>query len=684
MSLLVLVFDTITILGVAAFITFLWFGSQSNNLWRTIALKGWMTKSVTLASVLLRTALSLQTGIAVPMIASIALERSRIRLSSLASVSTMRNSGSTFLPLLEHLYQAVHLPTARRGKASLVFLLAACLFAITLLLQFTSTLLLSDISTGLVSSSRIFAGSRWSLAGSTFSSGWEARSRSYPVFAEYAETPSDSDNFSDTGLSLKALLPISDRQLLQSIHTFEGSAAVIDSRVICVQPEISEFQVEKPSAELLPIATGVVSIPSGFLPDSLIAKVSSTASVKFACRLAYGIVSADNNFHESNWNISLCQLSSPSLYLLSEWLEASDDDNVEDSRRNGGFWLSPKGKSFSSSYLAVNYSGIKPSIYDEIDYENTPKDILSYFTDVFNSSKPGLQFSPRMEWLDIYRSGAGYGPNSSMISLSLCLPAFGVANAVISAYSFHNRTEPWYTANPELGSFDFTRIRNQLGVSNPVAASSRGILSMPRPTFNLSKYGYGYPSGNDIGMGTQVTSSQDGTIQFTRIQNLNSSTYAAFEIACLAQEILHSGGTIAQAVQSMLWSIVTTQYYRYLFGEMPEAGLKEGESSGYNRTTFIAVQIPGGNGAFASGHAGASWPYLTVMLLLGCHCSAIIVCCIWFLKGAYSSVHTWSILTWMQEPRSQLSGTHGRISLKSVHPLQIAILRIASPQVIRM
>lgn len=157
----------LSLLGVLAFIgyiSFLWFTADENARWRRIALAGWLNKSIALASVILRTAVAVQAGIASSMLAAILLEGPGIRLPELAAISAMRASSAPPHYLFGHLIpetmRAEHRP---RRKWALLFV-CALLSVTTLTLQFTSTILLTDVDIALITG-YVDHHSRWPLEG---------------------------------------------------------------------------------------------------------------------------------------------------------------------------------------------------------------------------------------------------------------------------------------------------------------------------------------------------------------------------------------------------------------------------------------------------------------------------------------------------------------------------------------
>jgi hypothetical protein len=139
-----LVSSAVGILAFIGYISFLWFAANDNPTWKNVALADWTTKSIAIAAVILRAAITAQSGIACSMIAGILLEGPGVALPELATVSMMRAAAPAPYTLLEHIY------TGESSKNWLATGLAATLTVTTMFLQFTSTILLSDVGTGLV------------------------------------------------------------------------------------------------------------------------------------------------------------------------------------------------------------------------------------------------------------------------------------------------------------------------------------------------------------------------------------------------------------------------------------------------------------------------------------------------------------------------------------------------------
>jgi hypothetical protein len=96
-----LVLTALVTLAVVGFLGFLWFADLSNGIWHRIMVTGWATRAVSISTLVLRSAIDLQAGVAAAMLAAIILESTSVRLRDAAKVSTMRASSPQPRALLE-------------------------------------------------------------------------------------------------------------------------------------------------------------------------------------------------------------------------------------------------------------------------------------------------------------------------------------------------------------------------------------------------------------------------------------------------------------------------------------------------------------------------------------------------------------------------------------------------------
>lgn len=114
---------------------------DANNLWRLFALRDWMVQTITVCALLLRLSISVQSTVCTSMIAGLVLEKHYTRKSQVAYFSVVRGINSGPRELLQTM---LHL----RSKTLLTQIelwLLVLLFAVTVALQFSSTILLSDM-----------------------------------------------------------------------------------------------------------------------------------------------------------------------------------------------------------------------------------------------------------------------------------------------------------------------------------------------------------------------------------------------------------------------------------------------------------------------------------------------------------------------------------------------------------
>lgn len=135
------------------------------------------------------------------------------------------------------------------------------LFATTTFLQFSSTVLLSDLHLGTLpglsanlpstydfeykidnGTSRKTPGLGFSLFFGSVSypiqlrtSTWLRNPPAYPAFAEYTKSIESREGVDDTGTLLRAFLPFADAQSRETIRNYSGTAMVLDSRVSCFE-----------------------------------------------------------------------------------------------------------------------------------------------------------------------------------------------------------------------------------------------------------------------------------------------------------------------------------------------------------------------------------------------------------------------------------------------------------------
>jgi hypothetical protein len=259
---------------VLTFLGYLWIDQRltggDERVWRKIILSERITQVATLSSVILRVIITMQATIYTSLIASVVLEKYGAPLSQVASLSIMRASNAGPLSL------AWALITSTRKSLSLATLAVMLLF-ISTAIQFSSTLLVSDLAIATIMDTSTIQAIPISMSldsaiASRQINGWFGRPSAYLPFGEVSpvsdSTPSER-GISDTGRIQRVFVPLS--VLGQStMRQYEGSAFNLDSRFVCIRPSVDAMlSVTAPSSAtsttpLFLQASGNISYGSSF------------------------------------------------------------------------------------------------------------------------------------------------------------------------------------------------------------------------------------------------------------------------------------------------------------------------------------------------------------------------------------------------------------------------------------
>jgi hypothetical protein len=180
-----------------------------------------------------------------------------------AQISQLRASGGNPLDLVPSYLRSLWL-MKKGAPVRGAYVLAIPLLALTtLLLQLTSTVLVSDFSLGTLQGKQRHESLLydfkydflWDGASDDFHGRWGINSTVRPksmwqtsplvcsAFGEFQETIDVPENVDDTGRLFRAFLPFPDAQSRQMISYYAGKALVLDVRVSCQRPQIENLVV---------------------------------------------------------------------------------------------------------------------------------------------------------------------------------------------------------------------------------------------------------------------------------------------------------------------------------------------------------------------------------------------------------------------------------------------------------
>jgi len=240
----ILSLSAVALAAATTILALLWAGAaiatsedDPGQVWKDVVSRGWAPITVTLCAAAIRTAVSLQAGVAMSMIAAVVIEQypHRVRLDDSAFLSIVR---------------AISIQPANmffsRGRGILKSLgfvgsFLVAVMSITMLASaFTSSVLLSDFGNIVIlgPSSKGVMGYGGDSAASNVDV-WRSNPVQYPRFAELTKSFGNrlvGDHLDDTGFVLRAPVPMTKSDQRQTLRKYEGPAVVFDDRVICVAP----------------------------------------------------------------------------------------------------------------------------------------------------------------------------------------------------------------------------------------------------------------------------------------------------------------------------------------------------------------------------------------------------------------------------------------------------------------
>ncbi|ETS76097.1 hypothetical protein PFICI_11484 [Pestalotiopsis fici W106-1] len=551
-------------LGVLGFLIFLWFGygtepegKTATDLWRILALHNWMTQTITLCSLALRVLVSTQSIVCTSLVAALILEKRSVRKPDAAFFSVFRgvNDGPRKL---------VQLMLSHRPTAVLLypeFWLLSLLSLIALSLQFSSTILLSDLHdftiVGGINSTNVQSlfyvpeghGPQWAM-------NFVDLLESTPVLSLFGErrinssVPPDNNGFSDTGLVQQGLLPFADSNTRTSVRDYRGTGMVLNSRVSCMPPVMEvkyllDEQLDNPVAPALAWLTGTLDAAASLRnsgQDISNCSAGTCETIGFRCNVP--IVRPDfpiANYPQSSICIVSSGNSAPNLDSSMRW----------DSSSMPWSWGVPL-------YMAI---------VSNANVEDWPAD---------NESHPITDGHRDGEWLSFTIAPDRY------VNATLCFPALSTERYVVHLEAETALKEPVIPWNLTTLQSDTSEVENFLDVkSGNLSHMKRGIFDMdlhqePDSGPALDVFPPADPNSTmTIGMlasripETLVYWNMGYAIGSNQTIPLCLGCYLApvpihYEFVALMGNIITSSGRAAYAVQSLIYMLTTGAYIESL------------------------------------------------------------------------------------------------------------------------
>ncbi|KAG0651193.1 hypothetical protein D0Z07_2813 [Hyphodiscus hymeniophilus] len=636
---------TVAALGIWSFWTFIWFSNGRNPTWHWIMVNDHIKVIVSASAEALNRVVGFMLGVECSMVLALALERSEVLFPSLVSASIGRSGtgpGKSF-GMVKRIARKKWPYKGWDFRLPFVVILLCLIEIMTL---GTHTVLFSDIRLGQISSHHnstdVNFGFKYynetisSLGGqadvlTSSDSGWVLKPPSYPVFAEYTESPFVQHGVSDTGVTLRAFLPYADSVARQSIHSYTGPTTVLDTRVTCQLPSFDNITIQVQSAGL--IVAGYVKATtftprlgnSTWLPAHGVNNGwIRNGAAPFVCIAP--LVNSSTYGVPDQWRASICQLANSgrnadgiSGGLVSEF-------------RDYATWLANvpnynDASNFGTAYIILNISSGASAEWQEV--------VPSGDSRPMSLSQP-LQVN---EWAQFSL------PPDLSFSASLCYSAFDTADisVVVTSRDTRNRTEPQPRFNFGTQRYTFGDVRNQYGqardhdddissleargifqlvnqswiagpgVQPPIYSYIRQYANLAGPYFsdgNTPYYSAFMLSTDSQGADYNAT---DYYAEFPILSGLQSVNPDAMHY-WLFQDILAHGGSIAFAVQSLLTTLTSMVYY-------DQMALFDNRAA-VMKSVFIESNLP-----------RAIWGWLSVTIVFFLHIFLAWMILFWFLAS---------------------------------------------------
>ncbi|WYZ43286.1 hypothetical protein EsH8_VI_000985 [Colletotrichum jinshuiense] len=554
------------ITGAVVFLGYFWVGAMRATdgeivhpqFWNLIVFSDWASRAVTITAAVLRVCLAFQMGVFTAMLASLMIERAGVPLMSAPLISMLRAVSASPYNLVN--WTTFTMP----WRSSLIYTIA---IAISVLLtaasQFSSTVLLSDFTTVNVTVPWEFASILYGRSGQNDdilegSRIWNSQPWTYFRFAEHPRIPTGdqlSDRYEDTGHILRAFLPFMSESSRSRLRRYEGPAAVIDSRVVCVRPVIEDVVFSISASDIDPhldhyreyFVRGTFGF-GGEFDEIPINDVTSRTEWPFHC-----VVSAEGSYKD-DWDLSICSAHGGKLQAAGPVYQGMP---VLSSLLSG---------TSTSIFLMFNGTGAV----------ETWRPIIRNFGNI--SSDSSRWEASAQNWTasidEIWARIDVPGTNNSM-SVSACFANLGghVLNVSISGDT--NSIEPSLVWDKTTARFNTDVIRNQYSTPGyyNLSVESRGILSLAsKDTWENEpvKIDYGrvlltsvdssLPFMNRGAFDPDLDPSPCGTLR-TGPTGGDSSRALHYAHSALFQDVLKRGGNLSEALQAVLMVTQQMEYY---------------------------------------------------------------------------------------------------------------------------
>ncbi|KIW07211.1 uncharacterized protein PV09_02076 [Verruconis gallopava] len=374
---------------------------------------------------------------------------------------------------------------------------------------------------------------------------WLRKPQMYPTVAEYSQPRYIEDGVEDTGISLRAFLPLTAASDRETLHEYIGRTTVVDTRVTCQVPDLLNAMVQASSTLLTLNGTVRATTKTPRLGNftAVISNVQDSngqipyeynVPVPFSCTAGSDGEGDTITKAAGQWRVSLCQLGETSSVasggLVSEFRDPARLPKTRQSRTILGIGSEQLG----TGYLLLNVTLGGAAKWEAVTGNGATAPAIS-------------QHGP---WRDLVYSNADL-----VLSVSLCYSGFDAADLPVQINSKSNRSEPFPTYDRQSGTFKFESRNTWLAEDDelsPMEPYIRRFVNMY--TEKVAAIGI----GNAPNITTILWQSAE-CLTLTSQRICPDPMYM-----WLFQDIVKTGGSVAFALQSLLTLLSSLAYYDQL------------------------------------------------------------------------------------------------------------------------
>jgi hypothetical protein len=581
----ILVGCTLGLLLATGYLIFLWFANPATTTWKVIILSDWTATSLAICGVAIRWLSSFQMMLCTSILAWNVL-REGTPASKIPRLSSLRYNTAGPLDFMNLL------PIWSKSSCHLHLFLLILLSALTtILLQLSSTLLLSDLAIGPVRSFRNTTTTAVLHPGySSFANDpWLTTVPIYPLFAESSQYDQreHGEAVDDTGPAIRALLPVPADKGRAKLLSFDGNATLYDARCICTRPLLTNLSLTGNILVSEVLFTGRLKFAgqvnhSVFIPPM----ASSGFPQRFNCSIpVYAIMSTDQP-----WTVTTCSVekdtsfgigmgiinnlervyNSSSIHTYSKISEFNETNKFNKLPRllyntsdNAGYNSGPKGE----SWLVINVTSMPRPRSKDIDPSHQSQiSINESWTSTSRGPWARITSTQEVAFLDD-------NDNPLLVDwpftldVSVCSNAISwLKNMYINAERYRAVEEPVsHTAGikqigadgifltPEergIMTINVTELHHQLSEEQKEIASTNGTNPL-LPIIDSSYF--------DVSLKSRSWTSFDpGQTSFDSFGWVNEERLALFK------QVIQQTNSPALAIQSMMHTMIADRYYKYL------------------------------------------------------------------------------------------------------------------------